>query len=581
MQLRSKVGRLVAAWCGDSGRPELAPVSMEPLEPRLLLAANPVIDFIPNQTVLSGSPLYIPLQGSDADGDAISWTVTSSNWGVVQTYVPQNNRSLRITMGGRGSMEFQLFEDKASRATSRIIELANSGFYDGLTFHRVIDGFMIQGGDPKGDGTGGSHLPDFDDQFHPDLQHNRAGLLSMAKSGDDTNNSQFFITDESSNYPRWLDFNHTIFGLQTSGEALRNEISASPVDDNDVPTTPQVMTDVSVFTDTTNGVAMLKVPAHITSGTAQITVRARDETGRVAIRRFNVTVQPDPHDNSPYLNWIRTVRTEQNTPVSFKLHGIDVDGGTMYYDAIADDPGQNFDVTVNHATGLVTVIPPTGFTGELNVLVGVRADPTPQDGDPWDLQNVKVHVVPPVAPDAWDAGRGDDTAWSARYIAPNVWQQNRTIDAPTDADWVRFTIHERSRIIVRAVGVGGPDVRLIIRGPDATNVLPSTRPTTAMAAEGATQTALVRAGLKALDPGTYWVRVDGLGMVVPNYSLRVEQLVLPAAAPVVDRTSDARLAALLWDESRRATQPAKGLADDTREEADVLAETEPVLPFLA
>jgi cyclophilin family peptidyl-prolyl cis-trans isomerase len=81
---------------------------------------------------------------------------------------------------------------------------------------------VIQGGDPTGTGSGGSPLGDFDDQFHVDLQHNRTGILSMAKSFDDTNDSQFFITEGAQ---RHLDFNHSIFGILVEGESVRQSIS--------------------------------------------------------------------------------------------------------------------------------------------------------------------------------------------------------------------------------------------------------------------------------------------------------------------------------------------------------------------
>ncbi len=97
-------------------------------------------------------------------------------------------------------MVFELFDQEASRVTNRIKSLVESGFYNKTTsgqiiFHRVIDNFVIQAGDPTGTGSGGSSLADFDDQFDVDLQHNRTGVLSYAKSSDDTNDSQFFITE--------------------------------------------------------------------------------------------------------------------------------------------------------------------------------------------------------------------------------------------------------------------------------------------------------------------------------------------------------------------------------------------------
>ncbi len=108
----------------------------------------------------------------------------------------------------KGDIRLNLFPDKAPVTVANFVNLAQRGFYDGLRFHRVISDFMIQGGCPKGTGTGGPGYR-FEDEFDPSLRHDRPGLLSMANAGPGTNGSQFFITHVPT---PWLDDNHSIFG---------------------------------------------------------------------------------------------------------------------------------------------------------------------------------------------------------------------------------------------------------------------------------------------------------------------------------------------------------------------------------
>ena len=121
---------------------------------------------------------------------------------------------LAIIETDKGTIHLELFGDKVPMTVASFVNLANRKYYDGLTFHRVIPDFMIQGGCPLGTGTGGPGYQ-FDDEFDKDLRHDKPGKLSMANAGPGTNGSQFFITHVST---PWLDKKHSVFG-----EVLSNE----------------------------------------------------------------------------------------------------------------------------------------------------------------------------------------------------------------------------------------------------------------------------------------------------------------------------------------------------------------------
>jgi cyclophilin family peptidyl-prolyl cis-trans isomerase len=115
-----------------------------------------------------------------------------------------------------GEMLIDLHADRAPRTVNNFVFLARDNFYDGVTFHRVIAGFMAQGGDPTGTGSGGPGYS-FADEFHPSLRHDGRGVLSMANAGPNTNGSQFFITHAAT---PWLDDKHTVFGRLAKGEEV-------------------------------------------------------------------------------------------------------------------------------------------------------------------------------------------------------------------------------------------------------------------------------------------------------------------------------------------------------------------------
>jgi cyclophilin family peptidyl-prolyl cis-trans isomerase len=130
----------------------------------------------------------------------------------------------------KGDIVVELFADRAPRTVENFVNLARAGFYDGTTFHRVIGGFMAQGGDPTGTGTGGPGYQ-FADEFHPSLRHDAAGILSMANAGPGTNGSQFFITYGPTPH---LDDRHSVFGRVTEGlDVLRSLRERDPQRDRE------------------------------------------------------------------------------------------------------------------------------------------------------------------------------------------------------------------------------------------------------------------------------------------------------------------------------------------------------------
>ena len=142
----------------------------------------------------------------------------------------------------QGTFEVELFEDKAPITVKNFTDLAEKGFYDGLIFHRVIDGFMIQGGDPNGTGTGGPAYP-IPDEFGEGLKHDSEGVLSMANAGPNTGGSQFFITLAPT---PWLDGHHAIFGKVVKGMDVVRAIGKVDTDFQDKPLSKVVMEKVTI-----------------------------------------------------------------------------------------------------------------------------------------------------------------------------------------------------------------------------------------------------------------------------------------------------------------------------------------------
>ena len=147
--------------------------------------------------------------------------------------------TLRTTLG---DIRLELFRDRAPRTVENFVSLVRKGFYNGVTFHRVIPGFMVQTGDPKGDGTGGPGYT-IKDEFEPTLRHDGPGVLSMANAGPHTGGSQFFITLARTS---WLDGKHAIFGRVRGGQDVVEKIAGVARDAQDRPKSPVRIVEATV-----------------------------------------------------------------------------------------------------------------------------------------------------------------------------------------------------------------------------------------------------------------------------------------------------------------------------------------------
>ncbi len=153
---------------------------------------------------------------------------------------PPESSPIIVFQTTQGNIEIKLWPNVAPKTCENMIGLINKGYYNGITFHRVIKNFMLQGGDPTGTGRGGESIwgGEFEDEISPNVQFDRKGLLAMANAGPNTNGSQFFITVAETS---WLNGRHTIFGEVINGYDIIEKISLTPTDEQDRPLEKQVI----------------------------------------------------------------------------------------------------------------------------------------------------------------------------------------------------------------------------------------------------------------------------------------------------------------------------------------------------
>lgn len=365
--------------------------------------AAPVFDTAPTtqQSVPIGKTLIIPIAATDPDGKALSFTVTSSDPKVTArvrtgnpvlklqvSYTDQNNTEQT------GEMDFLLFRDFTPLTAKLIGGFASAGFYDDLTFHRVVAGHFIQGGDPLGNGSGGPPFK-FNNEFDPSLIFTGVGQLAMANAGFDsnyhaTNGSQFFITLAPQ---RSFDFVHTIFGQIVRGMDVLEAISLTPVVPSpsqnfelSEPVNPVTITSATVVSGFSDAVLILSSTGEVT---ANLKLTATDADGESNVRNFTAQGVIDVFNDPPFIRDQPDVVTPIDTPVKIKADAVDLEADVRFLDnappanASATKTDKFFTVTPNPAAS-----PAPAYTGPIDFAYGVY-QPTSQN---YDIQTTRIGV---------------------------------------------------------------------------------------------------------------------------------------------------------------------------------------------
>jgi cyclophilin family peptidyl-prolyl cis-trans isomerase len=341
----------------------------------------------------------VPLSGTDTAGQAITYSVTSSNASVTAT-VESTGTTIDLNVSGTrgngttftGDLIIRLFDNLAPNSVAHILSLVNSGFYTNRSFHRVIDNFMAQGGSVNGDGTGNSPLGPIDDEFDARTTFVSQGLVALANSGNDTSDSQFFITDidlSLAALPQHLNLNYTIIGQLVGGfdiyaDLMSTQVTAQSVQNPEVsrPVNPVTINSATVIPDDHDAVLRISAPEGF-SGVSNIAVTGSTASDGSAQLSFSVTAVTDTINDPPFLGTIPNPTTTLGTPVTIDLPATDLEDDALTF--IVTDPNNfgstpaNVTVSINQTSHRATITPRAGFTGALALLVGVR-DQTDRSG---------------------------------------------------------------------------------------------------------------------------------------------------------------------------------------------------------
>jgi cyclophilin family peptidyl-prolyl cis-trans isomerase len=402
--------RLLSRWMKPTRTASEKPrtrLSAELLEGREVPSVT--LASIADNTFANNKPLFVPVTNTATVNGTTTFTVSSSNPGV-SVSVLTAGQSLKLDLSGvdkngdafTGSVTIRLFADAAPLAVQRIVDLANANFYDGKTFFRTQDNFVIQGGSSNNTAADPGTQPNLVDEYNSDFTFNSQGMVAFANAVDDANGTQFFITDIDNplaTRPQFLNFNHTIFGQLTSGFDVFEKVIQGTVKSGttDQAQNPAVITDATIITDKANGVLRISAASGFT-GFSDITVNAVDGDNVSKEIKFRATAALDPSDDRPFLNPIPAITVESGASKVVALPLVNIDGDNANLTYRVGVPGNlfgtpaNVTTSVNAATGELTVTANSGFTGTVQLLVGVR-DNTDRVGSLGSAQNFDTEVV--------------------------------------------------------------------------------------------------------------------------------------------------------------------------------------------
>ena len=363
----------------------------EPLEGRRLFAA-PALQPIGPASVPVGKTIQIPITTDYVSTSTVTYSIKTSGKSISLALHPATNTFVQIDVAGYADpMVFELFNDVAPNTVRRFAGLVAGGYYDGLTFHNVINNFAIQSGDPTGTGTGGLNAP-IDDEFDPSTLFTGTAQLAMAQpiGEKDSSGSQFFITEGPQ---RTLDFNYTIFGQLVRGESTRAAISDVSVDGSYRPLTPVTISDAKVIADTTDAVLSVKAISGLASS---VRVTATTPDGN-SVQSFNVQPFGDTFTDPPVLNAVPKIFSiPVNGQLTTTLHATDLQRNAVHWEGntlqgeglsaayVSDQPD---------GSGLLSVVPRKDFTGVIKLVIGVGTPGSTTRGNLAEDDTLPLHGI--------------------------------------------------------------------------------------------------------------------------------------------------------------------------------------------